>query len=503
MLFEAALGLTVVIILAYGVDYIFSRFDDPQEPRRVGSTLPVIGHLIGILRHGFDYYSITSKRTDDEIYTIGILNYKIYITQTARVSHLIQRASKTLSFSPFLQVSHRVHGDLTDEGNDRFNDEVLNNFSASTRDTLAPGPHLDAQNLRMGDQSLIEVTDLLESHKEIPLLAWSRHVIMQATSAGLYGVRNPFNDPTVADAMWIWNEFRPVHTFGLDPLRTGYKARHRLFEAFRKYFENVPDDVSMMISEHQRIFEEGGIEGKDTYKMQANFSHAAYPNTAPTLYWVVHEIWSRPELLETIRQEIADNAVQKSADSFILDVAALKTKCHVLLSAYQETQRTRHTQVAFRMVTQDTLIDDKWMLKKGNMIHMPAKPTHDDPEVWGPNAQVFDPYRFVPAKPGETKAKILPSTFLPWGAPPHLCPARQFVTTEILIVVALLAMRINLTPLSKKGWERNPALKPNDIASLPRPQKDVHLRVTPRAEGAGRWAVIVGESRTRLSLASG
>jgi cytochrome P450 len=276
-----------------------------------------------------------------------------------------------------------------------------------------------------------------------------------------------------------------------------------LFEAFRKYFENVPEDVSMMIQEHQRIFEDGGIDQNDTYKMQANFSHAAYPNTAPTLYWVVHEIWSRPQLLETIRQEISSEAVRRSADGFILDVAALKTKCHVLLSAYQETQRTRHTQVAFRMVTEDTLIDGRWMLKKGHMLHMPAKPTHDDPTVWGPTAREFDPYRFVPAKAGETKAKILPSTFLPWGAPPHLCPARQFVTTEILIVVALLAMRVNLTPVSKKGWELHPALKPNDIASLPRPQKDVRLKVTRRVEGAGNWAIIVGESKTRLSLASG
>jgi cytochrome P450 len=286
-------------------------------------------------------------------------------------------------------------------------------------------------------------------------------------------------------------------------LRTGYKARGKLFEAFRKYFQHIPDDVSMMIQEHQRVFTEGGIGEKDIYKMQANFSHAAYPNTAPTLFWTVYEIYSRPELLEVIRQEIFSNAVRKSADGFILDVAALKTKCDILLSAYQETQRTRHTQVAFRMVREDTLLDGQYLLKKGNMLHMPAKPIHEDTNIWGHNARVFDPYRFVPAKAGETRTKILPSTFLPWGAPPHLCPARQFVSTEILIVVALLALRVNLTPVGGKGWEREPALKPNDIASLPRPQKDVRLKITARDEGAGNWAIIVGESKTRLSLASG
>lgn len=301
-----------------------------------------------------------------------------------------------------------------------------------------------------------------------------------------------------------------MHTIGLDPLRKGYKARSKLFEAFRQYFQNMPDDTSMMIQEHQRIFTEGGIGEKDIYKMQANFSHAAYPNTAPTLFWAIYEIYSRPDLLSSIRHEISTNAVRRSPDgsTSILDVAALKTNCPLLLSAYQETQRTRHTQVAFRMVTEDTLLDGQYLLKKGNMLHMPAKPIHEDTNIWGPNATAFDPYRFVPppkTAAGETSTskKILPSYFLPWGAPPHLCPARQFVSTEILIVVALLALRVDLTPASGKGWDRDPPLKPNDIASLPRPQKDVRLRVTPREEGAGRWAIVVGESKTRLSLASG
>ena len=59
MLREASLGLAGVVILAYGIDYLFSRFDDPQEPRRVTPRLPVIGHMLGILRYGFNYYNIT------------------------------------------------------------------------------------------------------------------------------------------------------------------------------------------------------------------------------------------------------------------------------------------------------------------------------------------------------------------------------------------------------------------------------------------------------------
>ncbi|RDL36335.1 Uncharacterized protein BP5553_05687 [Venustampulla echinocandica] len=501
MLREASLGLAGVVIIAYVIEFLVSHLDDPREPRRVPPRIPVIGHILGFLRHGFDYYNLASQNTDAEIYTVGIMNLKVYVTHATRLTHMIQR-SKTLSFGPFLQLSSKVHGNVSDEAHALFNGDLLEDFSLRTREALAPGPHLDAQNLRMADQSLIEVTDMLKQG-EIQLLEWARHAVVQATGAGLYGVQHPFKDPEIEDAMWIWDEHRPGHMIGIDPLGKGYNARAKVFETFREYFQNMPDDVSLIIRQRQKILRDGGICEEDAYKMQSTLSDAAYPNTVPTLFWTVYEIYSRPELLEAIRQEIFSKAVRKSDEGFILDVAALKTECHILLSAYQETQRTRHSQVAFRMVVEDTLLDGQYLLKKGNYLHMPAKPIHENPKIWGPQASVFDPYRFVPAVAGESRAKILPSSFLPWGAPPHMCPARQFASTEILIITALLALRVNLTPASAKGWEREPAVKSMDIPTLPRPRKDVRLKVTAREEGAGIWAIIIGESKTRVSLASG
>jgi len=289
---------------------------------------------------------------------------------------------------------------------------------------------------------------------------------------------------------------------GMDSLRKGYKARDKVFEAFRNYCQSIPDDASFIIRERQKILREGGFNEEDAYKIQSTLSDAAYPNTVPTLFWTIYEIYSRPELLKAIRQEIFSKAVGKSNDGFTLDVAALQTECYILLSAYQETQRTRHAQVAFRGVVEDTLLDGQYLLKKGNYLHMPAKPIHMSPEFWGHQASVFDPHRFVPARAGE-KTKILPSSFRAWGVPPHMCPARQFASTEILIITALLALRTDLTPANGKGWEREPAVKSMEISTLPRPKKDVRLKVTAREEGLGSWTLTIGKSKTRVSLASG
>jgi cytochrome P450 len=304
-----------------------------------------------------------------------------------------------------------------------------------------------------------------------------------------------------------WEDRRPRLDVGFDPLNRGYNARAKVFEAFRKYFSNMPDDASPIIRERQKILAQNGICEEDRYKMQAILSTAAYPNTVPTLFWTVYEIYSRPELLEAIRQEIATKAVRRSDHGFILDLAALQTECHILLSAYQETQRMRHSQVAFRMVLEDTLLDGQYLLKKGNVLHIPAKPTHMDTSVWGPQAGVFDPYRFVPAGAGGDEArertKIVPSSFLPWGRPPYMCPARQFASTEILMTTALLVLRVDLAPANGKGWGKPEVRSGMEVPTIPRPKEDMRLRVTAREEGAGSWAVVIGEGKTRISLASG
>ncbi|KAK8010246.1 Cytochrome P450 [Apiospora arundinis] len=418
-----------VVVFAYGIDFILDQFDDPREPRRIRPKIPVpvVGHILGVLRYGFNYYELLSQNTEAEIFALGILNFKVYITRA-----------------------------------------LLESFSHRTKEALTPGPHLDVQNLRMGQQILLHVTEMVQED-HVDLFEWAKHSIVQATAAGLYGAHHPFRDRRVENALWTWEEYRPNHMLGTDFLRTGYKARDVVFEAFREYFRRIPDDASLLVQQRQKVMRDGGIAEEDTYKIQATLSNAAYPNTVPTLFWTIFEIYSRPQLLGDIRQELRDNAVsrstEKGADEFVLDLAALQTACPVLLSTYQETQRTRHAQVAWRMVTDDTLLDGH-MLKKGNYLQIPVRPTHEDPQIWGPRAAAFDPYRFVPVRDGlePTKPKTAPpSAFMPWGSPPHLCPARQFASAEILIAAALLVLRVQLAPVGGRGWEQPALRRPREL----------------------------------------
>ncbi|KAK5657862.1 hypothetical protein OQA88_2410 [Cercophora sp. LCS_1] len=514
MLYQFLICIAGLFVGAWALEFLYSCFDDRREPQRVRPPIPipVLGHILGFYIHGFDYYDLLSKRNNGlEIYTIGILGFKVYITHAMRLTNLMQK-SKTISLRPFIRTANKIHGQISDDADAIFDGELVETFSNRTKEAFAPGPHMDEQNLRMGVESILEVANLLGGQSgEFNLFEWSKHVIVQATGASLFGTNHPFKETDIAEAMWVWDDYRPSHIFGVDPFGKGYAAREKVVEAMRKYFRNMPDDASKVIKERQRILVQGGVPEEDTYKIQSTLSNA-YFNTIPTLYWTIYEIYSRPALLEAIRQEIRERALQKVGDDeFVLDIAILQTQCQLLLSAYQETQRMRHAQVAFRMVLEDTVID-KYLLKKGHHLHLTAKPVHLDPALWGPHVNHYDPYRFVPsttATNGETKTrttarpKILPTSFLPWGAAPWLCPARQFATTEILIIVALLALQCDLEPADGKGWEENPATERVKIATLAHPLKDARLKITRREDGLGSWKVMIGKNKARISLASG
>lgn len=282
-------------------------------------------------------------------------------------------------------------------------------------------------------------------------------------------------------------------------LGKGYAARQKVFDAHIKYCHDMPQDASMLFRERWRVLRDAGISETDCIKQQATLPIGMLSNTVPTFYWTVWELFSREETLAQVRDELEQQAVVELGNGcFALDVAALKAQCPLLLSVFQETQRVRHIHAAIRKVMQDTLLDGKYLLKTGNYLQMPGNAIHSHEKIWGPTAAQFDPRRFV-----DVDKRRGGSDFLAWGAPPHLCPARQFAATEIVILVALLAMRVDLRPASGGTWDKDPALDFNDPITVLNPRKDAELIVVPRPQWAGKWTLRMSQSTVRVPLASG
>lgn len=59
MLREIAYAVLGLAVLGFTSEWAIGAFDDPREPPRLQSRVPLIGHLIGLLHNGMKYYGIT------------------------------------------------------------------------------------------------------------------------------------------------------------------------------------------------------------------------------------------------------------------------------------------------------------------------------------------------------------------------------------------------------------------------------------------------------------
>ncbi|KAK4645511.1 hypothetical protein QC761_202090 [Podospora bellae-mahoneyi] len=499
-------ALLAVVSLAYLADYLLAWNDDPKEPPRLRARIPLIGHLIGIIVSGPSYHSVIRNDETTEIYTLGILNYKLYTSVSTRLLPLIQRQSRALSFRPMIQTVARKWGDANDETDRLFREtDLITEFSHVMKTSLAPGPQLDEMNMRMAQRALVDLDLLLGDGKDkkIKLLEWARFAITQASSCGVYGNQHPFLDDKVYEAFWAWHAHLSAHISGInfDILSHGYHARAVVFAAHAKYCTSIPPDTSSLFLSRWQCLLSSGLSVSEASKQQATLPIGMLSNTVPTFFWTIYEIFSRPALLSSIRSEILTFAITTSGPRHILNLTNLKTSCPLLLSTFQETQRTRHIHAAIRKVTTNTLLDSgKVLLKEGNYLQMPGHAIHYSQSIYGPTARDFVPERFM-----DPNLKRGGADFLAWGAPPHLCPARQFAATEILILVAMLVVRTDIHPAEGAEWEEKPGLEFADPVTVLNPKRDVEVVVRVRGEKEGRWEVEMGDGSraSRVPLASG
>jgi len=232
---------------------------------------------------------------------------------------------------------------------------------------------------------------------------------------------------------------------------------------------------------------------------------AILSNTVPASFWTLYEVFSRPELLAEIRARLADAVTTtkipcQAERQHVLDLAKVKTDCKILLGTFQEMQRARGRAASIRKVMADTTLENKYLLRKGSYLQLPTEPVHHDPSIWGADAAVFNPHRFENPAPGAPKLKS--TSLLAWGFAPHMCPARQFATAEILVFVALVVLRFDVVPVGGAGWEGLETTS-GAISTVPPPKKDIQVLFRKREEWQGKWSVNVGQSASRFALVSG
>jgi cytochrome P450 len=153
---------------------------------------------------------------------------------------------------------------------------------------------------------------------------------------------------------------------------------------------------------------------------------AGHETTATTLAWAVERIRRHPEVLRALVAEV-DAGGHTLRDATILEV-----------------QRTRPViDLVGRQVKTDSVQLGRWTLPKGYVVLVSITLMHDNESLF-PNAQAFDPQRFVGARPDLYH-------WIPFGGGTRRCLGAAFATMEMNVVLRTMLRDLTLAPTEEPG----------------------------------------------------
>ena len=302
--------------------------------------------------------------------------------------------------------------------------------------------------------------------------------------------------------------------------RKGFAGRRKLHQAINEYFNRGDHKYALGVlkARYDALINNGGTTD-DVARFEIGDLIGVLVNATPSFFWMLLSIYSDPALLSEIRTEISATMTTTQSSStnhtkrkkHTIDITALTpTNTPLLHSTYRELLRHRTQSSSSRCLTQDTLLANRYLLKKDSILLIPGALIHTDP-IWGPDRTSFNARRFLkkdptaspsPSSPNSntesesqrrdqahsepSASKIHPGAYRAWGGGQTLCPGRFFATAEITSAVAMVVMRFEMVPVKGNGEWVFPKVGGNRVvSSIHPPSEDVRVRVREREEWKG------------------
>ncbi|MEU0742655.1 cytochrome P450 [Streptomyces sp. NPDC006134] len=180
------------------------------------------------------------------------------------------------------------------------------------------------------------------------------------------------------------------------------------------------------------------LSTENVRRQVVTFLVAGHETTSGALSFALHHLSRHPEVAARARAEI-DRVWGDTTAPGYEQVARLRYVRRVL----DETLRLWPTAPAFaREAREDTVLAGTHPMRRGAWALVLTPMLHRDPQVWGADAERFDPDRFD-AKAVRSRP---PHTFKPFGTGARACIGRQFALHEATLVLGLLLRRYELRP---------------------------------------------------------
>ncbi|CAI0438431.1 unnamed protein product [Linum tenue] len=104
-------------------------------------------------------------------------------------------------------------------------------------------------------------------------------------------------------------------------------------------------------------------------------------------------------------------------------------------------------------VVREALEDIKFKhitIPKGMNVQVPISIVQQDPELWGPDAHLFNPERFAGGILGATTTTSggAQAAYIPFGVGPRVCVGQHFAMMELKVILSLILLnfRFSISP---------------------------------------------------------
>ncbi|KAG0550967.1 hypothetical protein BDA96_01G383400 [Sorghum bicolor] len=166
------------------------------------------------------------------------------------------------------------------------------------------------------------------------------------------------------------------------------------------------------------------------------FFFAGHETTSHLLTWTMFLLSVYPEWQERLREEVLRECGKENPTADMLN--KLKEMTMVLL----ETLRLYGPVLLMLRKPISDIRLGSLSIPKGNGIVIPITFLHRDKEVWGDNANDFDPLRF---ENGITNAAKTPQALLSFSIGPRSCIGQNFAMLEAKSVMAMILKKFSFT----------------------------------------------------------
>ncbi|HEY5848410.1 MAG TPA: cytochrome P450 [Microlunatus sp.] len=164
------------------------------------------------------------------------------------------------------------------------------------------------------------------------------------------------------------------------------------------------------------------------------FLIAGHETTSGLLSFAISYLLKHPEVVARAQEEV-DRVL--GTDTSILPSYQQVQGLTYITQILNETLRLWPTAAAFTRYPYEDALVGEYLLPKGASITALTIMLHRDKQIWGDDAEEFNPDHFRP----ELRATMPANAFKPFGSGQRACIGRQFAMQEAVLVLGMLVQR--------------------------------------------------------------